>query len=168
MEILSFESHEDLASYMCYHAQTGKTVYTVLFYEDAKELLKELLNYEETYIDSIEISDPLYSGYDKEYYVILDSELKINVEKAFHEKCKIREDEFYYSFGDPNTLALIDSNANSLVIKAANDSHCAEIEIDSDIDDYDDYCDHDVVIDEEFEIDLCDFIEYLYNHMLED
>ena len=55
MKVLSFLSHEDLAEFMIEMAlDEGKTSYAVLFYEDARQLLKELSAYEETIIDSFD------------------------------------------------------------------------------------------------------------------
>ena len=53
MDTISFLSHADLAEYMADKALDGKTVTAVLFYEDAKTLLKELACFEDTTIETL-------------------------------------------------------------------------------------------------------------------
>ena len=104
------------------------TTYAVLFYEDAKNLLKELAMYEETEIDNIDLSEPVNKGYDREFYVVLDKDLHISVEEAWHEKNEYHE-ACYFRFGDGDTITLIHSDANSKVVDAASGSICFEFEI---------------------------------------
>lgn len=156
MKVLSFLSHEDLAEFMIEMAlDEGKTSYAVLFYEDARQLLKELSAYEETIIDNIELSEPISKGYSKEFYVVLDTDLHLTVEEAWHDENEYHEG-CYYRFGDRNVLALIHSDANSKVISAADGSDCYEIEI-TEIPEED--------FDIDAEIDLFDFLEYLVDHL---
>ena len=161
MDIISFVSHEDLAEYMLSKAIEGKTVYAVLFYDDAKQLLKELSFFEETEYGSIELEIPNSNQYKKEYYIVLDDEFKIFVQKAFHDDNEWHE-AGYYNFGDSDIVALIDSYANSQVIKAAGNSYCMEIEIDAD-------ADHDPCFDcDDCGVDLPDIIEYMLKTFLEE
>ena len=129
MKVLSFLSHDDLAEFMIEMAlDEGKTSYAILFYEDARQLLKELSGYDETEIDNVELSEPIYKGYSKEFYVILDKELHVSVEEAWHDDNEYHKGG-YYRFGDKDIIALIDSAANSKILSAAEDSDCYEIEI---------------------------------------
>lgn len=169
MDTISFLSHADLAEYMADKALDGKTVTAVLFYEDAKTLLKELACFEDTTIENVEIHEPIYKGYSKEFYVTIDDTLRIWVDEAYHE---VEETGFkgYYRFGGEDVIALIDSEANSLVIKAAAESgYIAEIEVVADA-----CCDcecceyHNEYITEEFEEGLRDLIEYIFEHFTEE
>lgn len=132
MDKINFFSHKDLANYMHEKAFEGKTATAVLLYDDAKILIKELLKFNNTSLDNVEISNPMLKGYDKEFYITLDDDFGIWSEEAYHE---VDETGFkgYYKFGDENAIALICSDANSQVIKAAKDSnYIAEIEINDD------------------------------------
>lgn len=67
---------DDLAYKMIQDATNAKCSTSVLFFEDAKNLAKALMTAPEVTVGSIEISEPLFNGYDDEYYVSLfcDSE----------------------------------------------------------------------------------------------
>ena len=165
MDTISFLSHEDLAEYMGEKALEGKTVTAVLFYEDAKVLLKELACFEDTTIENVEIHEPVYKGYNKEFYVTINDNLCIWVEEAYHE---VEETGFkgYYRFGGEDVIALIDSEANSLVIKAADESgYIAEIEVVADA-----CCDCECFEyrDESIAEELLDLIEYIFEHFAEE
>lgn len=160
MDIISFVSHEDLAEYMVNKALEGNFVYAVLFYDDAKQLLKELSFFEETEYESVELEAPEYSGYEKEYYIILDDEFNIGVEKAFHEENEWHE-AGYYKFGDDDVVALIDGYANSQILKAAEGAYCMEMEIDAD-------ADINPCEDCEYCVDLPDIIEYMLKNFIEE
>ena len=164
MDAICFLSHGDLAEYMCDKALDGKTATAVLFFEDAKVLLKELACFEETTLENIEIHEPIWKGYSKEFYVTIDSDLCVWVEEAYHEN---EETGFkgYYRFGGEDVVALIDGHANSQVIKAAVDSgYIAEIEIDEDACCGCDEC----CLSEEQAEDLKDIIEFILEHIFEE
>lgn len=134
MNKITFRNHKELADFMHTNACYGITVYAVLFYKDAKKLLKKLISFDRTNILDIEINDSTYDGYDKEYYVIIDGEMNVSCEKAFHKKNKYHG-EGYYNFGNDGILTLIDGDANSLIIKSAEGSICFEYEINKHNDD---------------------------------
>lgn len=169
MDTISFLSHADLAEYMGEKALEGKTVTAVLFYEDAKVLLKELACFEDTTIENVEMHEPVWKGYDKEFYVTIDDSLCIWVEEAYHE---VEETGFkgYYRFGGEDVIALIDSEASSLVVKAADGSgYIAEIEVVADACCECSECEYrDECASEEFEEGLRDLIEYIFEHFLEE
>lgn len=143
MDRISFLSYESLAQYMIEKALEGKTVTAALLYEDAIVLLKELACYEDTSLKNIEVSEPVFNGYDKEFYVTLDADFDVWVEEAFYET-KDENHKGYYRFGGDDVIALIGSDVNSQIIKASEgSSYVAEIEInnndseDNDVDDND-------------------------------
>ena len=82
----SFATHADLAEAMCRLAESGKVVYAALFYEDARALLKELAYFDEVTFGNIDIEDPQWGGYKREYYVYVDDEYNVGVEPAWREK----------------------------------------------------------------------------------
>ena len=160
MDTINFSTHNDLAYYMIDKATDGKMVTAALFYEDAKELLKELAYYEETTIGNIELHEPIWNGYDKEFYVTLDDELCIWVEEAYHE---VEETNFkgYFRLGCDDSIALIDGKASSLLVKAAEENeYIAEIEIGSS------NCDECFACDDTE--DLKDIIEFIFEHFPEE
>ena len=89
---LSFETHEDLAECMFELVEETKDiVYAVVFYDDAKQLLKELGYIQETVFSNINLEDPEWTEYNKEYYVTIDKDYEISVEPAWHEKSEWRD-----------------------------------------------------------------------------
>ena len=127
----SFATHADLAEAMCRLAESGKVVYAALFYEDARALLKELAYFDEVTFGNIDIEDPQWGGYKREYYVYVDDEYNVGVEPAWREK--EGTDKGIY-LGASGCIVLIHSDANSKIIEAMKDSDCAEFDIDIDAD----------------------------------
>ena len=157
---------DDVADFIYYLAsEQNKMIYVVLFYDEAKKLLQELLRIEGTEIDSIELLEPTYDGYDKEYYIAFDNDLEISVEKAYH-------NNIYYRFGDDNTVVLVQNNVNPKVVKAASYSNLFQIELcksegeDSEEEDFE--CSDDECEIEMHEIDYDELIEYALNKLLEE
>lgn len=141
MEKLSFVSYEDIAEYMFQLASDDKDVTAVVFYDDAKELFKELAMIEDTTIDSAEIHSPKWDGYEKEYYITLNRSYEIFVEKAYHETNEYHEAGYlYFGIDEDEGVALLDGDVDSRIIKAAGRSLCYEIEID-DGSDFEEECD---------------------------
>ena len=79
------------------------------FYEDAIEVLKELMMHDEIVPYSLEIHPAEYDGYDKEYYVTLDNEMSLFCEPAYHV-----EHEIYYF--DECDIAFIRNDVNSAIL----------------------------------------------------
>lgn len=160
MDTLNFLCHEDLAEYMGACVRDGKVVYVVTNYENAKALLKELACFEEIDLFDIELLNPNYDNYKKEYYVVLDSDYRVSIEKAYHEDTEYG-DAGYFRFGDEDVIAFIDVNANSRVIKAAEgSSYIAEYEIQLDVSSFEERI-------EECE-DFNDIFEFIYKCLLEE
>ena len=128
MKILNFLNHEDLAEFMVKIALEDITVCAVVFYEDAIKLLKELAKYDESTIESVELTNPLYKGYDKEYYVFVDTDLSISVDEAWHDTNEYHE-AGYLTFGGHNTVTFVHGDADAKVLKAVGESVTFEIEI---------------------------------------
>lgn len=138
---LSFETHLDLAMCMVNMAEIGKSVYTVVFYEDAKRLVKELACIEGTTFNCVELYSPSWNRYTKEYYVSIDDDLEIDVEPAWHEKNEWHDEGYLHA---DLGIALVHSDANSKILDAIEGCTCIEFTIDADADcdeDFDDECD---------------------------
>ena len=118
MERLYFENYETLSEYMLEMAESGEHIVAALFYADALKLLRELMIFEEVEPIGIEIEPEDYSGYDREYYVSVNEDLQIDIEKAY------RNDR--YLFTDPDIL-LAYGEVHSALLKDIPDRQCKEI-----------------------------------------
>lgn len=120
-----FLNHIDtLADAMCGEAFKEKTVYAVLFYEQAIDLMRSIMDYDCVELCDIEIAPGDVNGYYHEYYVVLDSEMILHVQPAWHEKNKY-SCEGYYDFDAD--LVYIDGDANSSILRGQDMSNCFEI-----------------------------------------
>ena len=162
---LSFETHADLALCMCELAEEANSlVYAVVFYEDAKQLLKMFGGIEEVEFGNVELNNPQWNGYNKEYYVSVDENFEVNVEPAWHEKSEWR-DACY--FGACDGIALIRSDANSKILEVLDDCECYEFSIDDDFE-CDGRCEECVIFDDDDEDPECDFadiLEYIMDNL---
>ena len=123
MQKISFPDYSSMALYIYEKAKEGKYVYTALFYDDAKEILKELSLFEDTEFEFIELRDPDWAGYTREFYLILDPQMHISCEEAWLEANEYH-DACYCRFGDDDVVALIDGDASSLILDAAGTYKC--------------------------------------------
>lgn len=81
MEILRYESIEDFGDLLYEIAAEEKATATaVLFYKEARELMKWLLQFDDVKIGCLDLAD---GGYEKEYYVTLDDDMFLYVETAY-------------------------------------------------------------------------------------
>lgn len=118
MERLDFNGISDLGSFLYELSSNEASVTTaVLFYDEAQELLRKLLQYENVNIGHINFSHEDY-GYSKEYYITLDSDLYLDIEPAY-------EDDGY-SYIDTDVM-LLDGDANSRI--AIMNDNCLRFEI---------------------------------------
>lgn len=84
MEILEFNDIAELGNFMYELAdEQNSVVSSVFFYDKATELIRWLMTYEDITIGSISIENEDYSGYDKEFYITLDSDLVLDVTPAY-------------------------------------------------------------------------------------
>lgn len=131
-EKIIFNSYTELVDKMMEVANDGGTAYTICFFEDAKEIIKELLSREETEIAGMTISEPAYCGYNKEYFISVDGDMLIDVEPAWHDKNEFHEAG--YLWYDAEKVFVV-GEANSAVIQCIDKEKCFEIEFDfSDVD----------------------------------
>ena len=129
MDRILFSNYSDLEDYMIEHAEEGKMVYAVLFYDDATKLAKELLKHDVTEIKNITLHEADYDNYDKEFYVCLDSDMWIDISEAYHGDLKYHK-AGYYIYGDPDAIGLISEDADFRVVNAGDGcSYMAEIKI---------------------------------------
>lgn len=137
MEIRNFYDFDELGDYMYELASEESQVVTaVLLYEDAIELIKWLMLYDDVEIGSISIENEDYHGYDKEFYITLDTDLVLDVVPAYQlqtdktaEGYLPLESEVVFYGGDVSSkLALQNTYGNKyeIVIENYYDDECGD------------------------------------------
>lgn len=135
-------SHYGLAERMFEDAIQDKNAYAVMFFDDAAELMRELLEFCDVSVGSIECSPSELNGYCKEYYVVLNEHRELYVEPAMN-----KDNQKYLRY-EADTL-YIDGDASASIIRQNMSDDCACYEIvwgaeeDDEYDDYDDEYDED-------------------------
>lgn len=103
-----------------YESDDSGLICSVLFFDEAKELVKELLKYDENHICGIEIAEPLYDGYYLEYLISLSSDGDIWVEKSYSENVVEKEDGKGAYLKFDASKVFVDEYANYKILKCAN------------------------------------------------
>lgn len=84
MERRKFDNYAEFGNYIYELASYESQVVTaVLLYEDAVELIKWLMQYDDVTVGSINIENEDYHGYDKEFYITIDTDLVLDVMPAY-------------------------------------------------------------------------------------
>lgn len=111
MKRVYFGSVENLAEFMVGNAQEKRSTIVALFYDDALQLMRELLTYEEVEPFTISISSEQFDGYSKEFYITLAGDLQLFIEKAIGPKGGYLnfEDDCLVLYPDTNS-AIIEKN----------------------------------------------------------
>ena len=115
MERLYIDDFDALANIMHEKALQRKTTYAVLFYDEAIELIRELMVYCDVDVNSIDIAAGDFNGYFKEYVVSLSSDMMLDVEPAWHGANEYVS-EGYLWIGSADTI-YIDGDASSSILK---------------------------------------------------
>lgn len=108
MKILKFDDVYDLGSYMySLSYEFGDITCAVLFYEDAIELTKYLLQDDGVKISSVNILPE--QDYVKEYYITLDYDCSLSVEPVYRDGEYIENevDKMYFDGGASSAIAMI-------------------------------------------------------------
>lgn len=121
MKRVYFGTMEELAEFMFIEAIGGHSALAVLFYDEAKELMRELLRCDEIDAYGIEIHPAEWDGYDKEYYITLSDDLDLFVEKAYQ-----ADRDRYLGFEDD--CLILGSGVNSKIITKNMAEHAAVYE----------------------------------------
>ena len=79
------------------------------FYDDAVEVVKNLLMFDEVMPYDISIHPEDFDGYEKEYYVTLDNEMNLWCERAY------QEEHSRYLYGETGYLFIADDCNSSLL-----------------------------------------------------
>ena len=113
--MVTFDDAAELAAVMCLASDDGECYVAAALYEDAADLLKELLSIDGTNIDFIELEPYEFSHYDKEFYIaVLPDTRAICCEKAYVDGA--------YSYTDADIL-LVQEDVSSKLIQNIDDEH---------------------------------------------
>lgn len=122
----------ELAAEMLDNESKGLISYAVLFFEEAKDLLRYLVVAKEhPKIGVIELASEDFTGYTKEYYVSLSDDGMICVEEAWsdgnenHKPCYL---------GAEADVLYIDGNASAALLHACEYRECVELRFDDEDD----------------------------------
>lgn len=134
MKTLYFEDIEDLCLAANDMYDGHNEIVFVCKYEDAKEILRELIFYDHNFKELL-LEDPEWHGYEDEYYVI------INDDGIWCEKAKPK-DEYLYPDGD---VVFISGDSNTKVLKKISKDaivyeYSFEESNDEEPEEYDDFC----------------------------
>lgn len=112
----------ELAFDILREAYSEKTATAALFYEDAKELVQELIRYDEDLeIENIsDLGSTAMNGYDKEYYVTVTDDGKLFVEQACMDGVYLRTD---------SDSMFVDEEASSKIVIDRDFDLCVACEI---------------------------------------
>ena len=108
-----------------------KTYGTSLFYDDAIEVIKELMMFDEVMPYDIEIEPEEMDWYNKEYYVTLDDNFKLWVQPAY----LVKEDGSVYYQSVTDVLFIAD-DCNSAILNRIDSEEVLEVTYDLDEDDF--------------------------------
>lgn len=123
MKRIAFAQIGDLAEYMINRVDDKEYIVATLFFDDAVELMRSLLLYDEVRVGTIEISDIEYDGYTGEYYVSLMDDYTLCVERALSDDKYLKTDA---------ALLLLDGDVKYAIVEANDASECVEIAIGDD------------------------------------
>lgn len=108
MKIVYFGTMDKLAEFMISQAKDKRSSVAALYYDETKELMRELLKQDGVELVSAEFHDPSWDGYNKEYYITFTPDFELYVEKA------IGKNGGYLSF--ENDCLILGADANSAIL----------------------------------------------------
>ena len=144
----------DLAHSIYNNAHHNKEVYAVLFFEEAEALMRELLAYDDVNVGCIEIWDAAFNDYSQEYYVCLDQEMTLWVQKAYDETADNYKGKY---LGFEADKVYVDGRANYSIVKAQYNEDCEFIEVTF----TDEVCPPHFELDDEEDEPTPDFMTYM-------
>lgn len=125
MKTLYFKNYKEFADKMIDEVKNIDENYNFItaafFYEDARNVVAELLKNDKVTIDFIELESPEIDNYGYEYYISLDGEYNLSVEKAWYEK--YREAGYYINSCE---ILFMEKSCDYEIITASEDC-CAYI-----------------------------------------
>jgi hypothetical protein len=127
MKRIFIDELTDIADIMYENINDGCELVTFIgLHEDAQNVVKNLLNYDDSTISLVTIE----LNYDKEYFVTLDKDMHIYCEKAY----QVEYDKYLYIGSD---CVLIADDCNSAILKNIESKNVYEVSFDSEEDGFD-------------------------------
>ena len=157
MERYYFENCNDLAEYMIDKADNNEYVVAALYYEEAMQLIRKILLYDDMDVQFMNIEPPEFNGYNREYYVSLSEDMVASVDPAYIGGKYLRTDA---------DLTLVDGEAHSSLIQALSNNPWREICIGEEDEEYECDCCEDCVcvdIDVDVDFEVEDILEKLFD-----
>ena len=130
MKMIEFENYEHFSDFLYYAVDNNCVACVVLPYDKTCQLLRELLLLDDVKVGSIRLENEDYSGYDREYYVTLDTDLIIDISPAWL-RCENEPGHYLYQDAD---FYMFDGDVHSSILKEYSNSPCYEICINEDYD----------------------------------
>lgn len=124
ISIINMPDYKKLGNLMHDTADLGCVICCVLSYEQAFDLFRELSIYDDIQLGSIHLQNEDYNGYDREYYVTLDSDMVLDIAPAWHKGDETHSDSYAYNEAD---TYLFDSDAHASVMAQYQDKECYEL-----------------------------------------
>lgn len=148
MDRRHFKTSADLSRYMIETAEEDIYIVATLFYEDAIELMHEILKDGDIVAEAIEIKPEIYDGYNREYYVSLVG-LTLSVEPAYS------GNRYFMTDAD---IMLLEGCVSADILPYVDIEKCVEISIGINYDyDYEDDIDEDDTDNYEYKIPFDSF-----------
>ena len=123
MKRIYFGDISNLAAFMINEVDKNHSVSAVFHYQDACELLRELLKYDDVKPNFIQLEPEDWDGYDKEYSVDLNDfgTLELSVEPVYDRK----KERYLYYYCD---CLILGSDVNSTITKFNDAESCDTFE----------------------------------------
>lgn len=134
IDVIHVEDYDKLSNLMYELAYEGFVVCCVMSHTKAFELLKEIAVYDDIQLGSIQLQNEDYSGYDREYYVTLDSDMYLDIAPAWYKGDDKHSAGYSYNEAD---VYFFDGDAHASAMESYQGNICYELHIEDDSSDED-------------------------------
>lgn len=124
IDIIKMPNYKKLSDLMYDVASLGLVVCSTLSCEQAFELLKEIVSCNNIQLGSIYLQDEDYNGYDREYYVTLDSDMVLDISPAWHKGDETHSAGYAYNEAD---VYFFDGDSRAAIMREYQDKVCYEL-----------------------------------------
>lgn len=138
MDIIKATSYCQLANLLLDLCSEGKIVSCAMDYEKTKILFTELIRNEDVVIDNVYLEDEYMHGYCREFYLTIDENYHVSVEKAYR-MTEFGDGIYLFNYAD---IHIFDGEASSSIICGHENDECYELRIVDDNSEGNTYCDH--------------------------
>ena len=143
MKRLHFENMNALAEFMVCGVADKEHIVATLFFDEAKALVKALLQYENIDITAIDMNEPEFDGYSDEYYVSILFNNELCVGKAMGDRGYLLVDaDIMFISPDANSAIVIRNEDTDMIetYVGEDDGGCCYTIMDSSFDEEEHHC----------------------------